>query len=484
MRKATIAMLLLLVISIGGVCVAAAGVHGPHDQVVLKEKTVYGNREYAEGLDIQIQASYASHLFWDTTYSTGTESQAETDFLFSARKIHDEVSTGYQGIMLDNQIGYFYEPSEEEAHGVARAYRELAEKVPAGQERETTIYLKDYIDTYPMTVDVDLPGIGMGLDWNFQMNTPAEEHDNLNEIEKDIIRLQEYFAIPVLDEETYSLSVGKDENGNVTHMSGGTGDGDSFWIQVINAIADDACYFTFDTHTTEGNVVDTSMLPDGYGLFCVTFNGDYDENDPMVLEEMDFGEPEMVYAIDPNAYIQGLYLNEDQSQLYLLTEEDHKLYLTVIDRDTMDTLQKMQIHDWEEEHGYVHEVHMKEDFWVLWLSEGRLALLGKAENGTFNLVFCELYNHGEAGDYSMSVYAAVDWNGERLAVVDQNFPEYTFDTHYKSRSKSCGFWLLVYDDEGTMVYAGEYYSSLTPQDRSNNCNPFGMKPFTVSWKEE
>ena len=84
----------------------------------------------------------------------------------------------------------------------------------------------------------------------------------------------------------------------------------------------------------------------------------------------------------------------------------------------------------------------------------------------------------------MSVYAAMDWNGERLAVVDQNFPEYTFDTHYKSRSKSCGFWLLVYDDEGTMVYAGEYYSSLTPQDRSNNCNPFGMKPFTVSWKEE
>ena len=178
MRKATIAMLLLLVISIGGVCVAAAGVHGPHDQVVLKEKTVYGNREYAEGLDIQIQASYASHLFWDTTYSTGTEGQAETDFLFSARKIHDEVSTGYQGIMLDNQIGYFYEPSEEEANGVARAYRELAEKVPAGQERETTIYLKDYIDTYPMTVDVDLPGIGIGLDWNFQMNMPAEEYDH------------------------------------------------------------------------------------------------------------------------------------------------------------------------------------------------------------------------------------------------------------------------------------------------------------------
>ena len=119
MRKATIAMLLLLCLSIGGVCVAAAGVHAPHDQVVLKEKTVYGNREYAEGLDIQIQASYGAHLFWDTTYSIGTENHSDTDFLFSEQKIYDEVPAGYQGISLDNQIGYFYEPSEEESNGVA-----------------------------------------------------------------------------------------------------------------------------------------------------------------------------------------------------------------------------------------------------------------------------------------------------------------------------------------------------------------------------
>ena len=43
MRKATIAMLLLLVISIGGVCVAAAGVHAPYDQVLLTENIIYGD---------------------------------------------------------------------------------------------------------------------------------------------------------------------------------------------------------------------------------------------------------------------------------------------------------------------------------------------------------------------------------------------------------------------------------------------------------
>ena len=484
MRKATITMLLLLVLSIGGVCAAAAGVHAPHDQVVLKEDTVYGDRKYAEGLDIQVEAAYGTHLFWDTTHTTGVVDQTDTEFLFSAKDIDYKVPNEYQGILLDNRIGYFYTPSEKEAHGVARAYRELAETVPAGQEREATIYLKDYTDTYPISVDIDFPGIGVALDWNFQMNAPAEDHENLHEVQRDMLRLQEYFSIPVLEDETYVISVGKDERGNVTHMSGGSGNGDSFWIDMIHAIADDACYFTFDTHTNDGNVVDTSLLPEGYGLFCVTFNGNYDENAPMVLEEMDFGEPEMVYAIDPHTYILGLYPNEDQSQLYLLTEEDHILYLTVIERKTMDTLQKLQIHDWGEDYGYVHEVHMQEDYWVLWLSGGYLAVLEKSGQGVFTQQFCTPYNTGEAGDYSMSVYAAVDWNGERLAVIDQNYPEYTYDTHYRRRSKSCGFWLLVYDDAGTMVYAGEYFSSLTPQDQLNNCNPFGMKPFTVSWKEE
>jgi hypothetical protein len=67
MRKATIAMLLLLVISIGGVCVAAAGVHAPHDQVELKENVIYGDSAAANGLEIQTHVTWDNHLFWDTT---------------------------------------------------------------------------------------------------------------------------------------------------------------------------------------------------------------------------------------------------------------------------------------------------------------------------------------------------------------------------------------------------------------------------------
>ena len=63
MRKATIAMLLLLVISIGGVCVAAAGVHAPHDQVVFTEQTFYGDKSAAEGLEVVVRSTYNEQLF-------------------------------------------------------------------------------------------------------------------------------------------------------------------------------------------------------------------------------------------------------------------------------------------------------------------------------------------------------------------------------------------------------------------------------------
>ena len=76
MRKATIAMLLLLVISIGGVCVAAAGVHAPYDQVLLTENIIYGDPSAANGLEVQAHVTWDDHLFWDTTLLTGAKNRA------------------------------------------------------------------------------------------------------------------------------------------------------------------------------------------------------------------------------------------------------------------------------------------------------------------------------------------------------------------------------------------------------------------------
>ena len=487
MRKATITMLLLLCLSIGGVYVAAAGVHAPHDQVVLTENVVYGDPSAASGLEVQAHVTWDDHLFWDTTLLTGAENRVETDFRFSAEEVRQEEPIEFRGIMPDNSVEFFYDPSQEavqEYHGIDRAFHELAQTVEPGQEKEATVYLKDYMDNYPVEAVVDLPGLTASLNTQYAPDEAAQ----LAEIERDILCLQEYFTIPVLEEETYGLLVGKHENGTLSHMFGGPSDSDSFYFREINVIADNACYFTFDTHSNGGQVVDTSRLPNGYGLFRVMFDACHSDSKPVVFEEMDISEPEMVYAIDPNAYIEGLYLSEDQRLLYLLTQENNMLFLTVIDCATMDALQKLEIYDFGEEPGTVHEIRLKDNCWVLWLRGGVLALLEKLPDDLFELAYVTTYDFEEIPEYAMSIYLEADWDGERLAVVDKSYNgRMNVDGHYVVGYDTCGFWLLVYDKHGELAYAGNYESSLSDliEQPKNSCNPIWPgPPFTVNWKEE
>ena len=478
MRKATITMLLLLVISIGGVCVAAAGVHAPYDQVLLTENIIYGDPSAANGLEVQAHVTWDDHLFWDTTLLTGAKNSVETDFRFSAKEVRQEISAELPGIMLDNGIDFYYDSneSEQEHLGINKAFYELAQTVGPGEEKSATVYLKDYIDNYPITVDIALPGIGAGSNmWHANDEVKAQ----YAEIEKDIRWLQEYFKIPVQDEETYEFTVGKDENGNDSHAHGGSGDGDLFRIEIINAIADTACYFTFDTHTNEGKIIDTSLLPDGYGLFCIP----YEQSGTGDLKMEEF----RVYPLDPSVYIEGFYLSDDQRLLYLLTQENNVLYLTAIDCDTMNTLQKLEIYDFGGEPGTVHEIRQRDNCWVLWLRGGVLALLEKLPDGLFELEYVTTYDFEEIPEYAMSIYLEADWDGKRLAVVDKSYNgRMNENGHYAVDFDTCGFWLLVYDERGELTYAGNYESSLSYRNErpQNDCSLIWPKPFTVNWKEE
>ena len=141
--------------------------------------------------------------------------------------------------------------------------------------------------------------------------------------------------------------------------------------------------------------------------------------------------------------------------------------------------------DIENLRGGIHKVHQKEEYWVLWLTGGKLVVLDRTPDGQFVLRFCTPYDNPEIEEYSMSMCSEVDWNGERLAVVDIFDLEYLDEEkqHYR-RCRSCGFWLLVYDDTGEMLYAGRYDSSLTPAYQKRSCYPDNEKMFEPRWKEE
>ena len=483
MRKATIAMLLLLVISIGGVCVAAAGVHAPHDQVVFTEQTFYGDKSAAEGLEVVVRSTYNEQLFWDTSYSAGTSPDTKTQFAFSAIPELPPSESDFIGLDIEKDISpeRFYD-TEQPKVGLAKAYQELFDATAPGEEGTAVVRLKDYMDHYPLHILLELP---TEVDWFDSAEDTAEEEFYPNSNWDVMRQLTEYFKIPVLENEFFEIGLNKTMDGKVSGTFGGSADGDSFDFHLNTVLTDDACYFTFPARSWEGTIIDTSLLPDGYGIFRMGYQPNRVDESGQEICDFDIESLDMVYALDPSVYQECMYLSEDETQIYLLTQKDGVLHLTVIDVATMTTVQELEIIDFEEERGGIHKIHQKEDYWVLWLTGGKLAVLDRTLDGLFVPRFCVPYNDPDIEKYSMSMYSEVDWNGERLAVVDMFDIEY-FDEvkQYHRGCRSCGFWLLVYDDTGEMLYAGRYDSSLTPGYHKQSCSLAYESAFEPRWKEE
>ena len=97
-------MALVLLLSICGVGVLAADVYEAHDQVVLTEKVVYGDRAEADGLSVQVDSHYRSRLFWNTTLQFNDAADIHTDYSFSAKQIYKGREEAYDGIIIHNNV--------------------------------------------------------------------------------------------------------------------------------------------------------------------------------------------------------------------------------------------------------------------------------------------------------------------------------------------------------------------------------------------
>ena len=483
MRKATIAMLLLLALSIGGVCVAAAGVHAPYDQVVFTEQTFYGEKSATDGLEVIVRSTYNNQLFWDTSYSAGVSPDTQTQFAFSPIPEPPPVEFYFSGIHLGKDLSPedFWHDDEPKV-GLARAYQELFDATAPGEQGKAVVRLKDYMDNYPIEIMFETPTETV----RFFSSENVEEDDLYPNSNRDTMRrMAEYFRIPVLEDEFYEIGIDKTVDGQVSGTFGGSADGDSFDFHLTTFFTGDVCYFVFPVRSWEGKIMDTSLLPDGYGIFRIEYQPNRLDESGQEICDFDIESLDMVYAIDPGVYLEEMFFSEDETQIYLMTQKDGVLYLTVIDVETMTAVQELEIINFEEVRGGIHKIHQKEDYWVLWLTGGKLAVLDRTPEGQFVPRFCVPYDDPDIEGYSMSMYSEVDWNGERLAVVDM-FDIEQFDEvkQYYRGCRSCGFWLLIYDETGDMLYAGRYDSSLTPTYHKQSCSLAHEYAFEPQWKEE
>lgn len=505
MKKSFVLLIALLLLIMGTVYVAQTTILKDRDTVTFEEKVIYGDKSVVDGVTVEMRTHYRNQLYWDSTYVIGQTPQVDTEYTFYPWRIYphtyDFAGTFYTYEYSHNGFDVDYENPPAEPEGMERAYLELYEKTEAGEEGEMTIFLKDYVDYYTFDMeitgayshdgeDLDMDGVlhlnlsESELIWDMEHSANVEDVKWAKEKLAVLKKFHEYFKIPILENEVYVISMRKDVEGNVTgygqssHGGGmATGEAnipdapsleggaDFFSFNIRAAVDYEECYFTFDTHTYNEAIVDTSLIPGGYGIYYFPYNSEKNE---IYSEEL-----KMVYALDPGVEVEYLYYDATGEFLLLYTVEGDSVYVSIIEEETMTLKNKVAVST--AEYG-LSGLWEEDDFLVI--NGEKLMVMVPDETLGYKVAW-QASKEGLEQATPRDIFDNVvvfDWNGDTLICTNYLYDEEGYST--------CDFLVAAIDETG-LTYFATYTSSLTPSsDRGSHCEPWDNNPLNIKWNEK
>lgn len=510
MKKSFVLLLAFIILISGTVSYAQNELLKEKDQVHFTEHIIYGDKSVVEGVTIDAYNTYQNHLFWHTTYEVGEVPKESTAYEFYSSSYWDNAV--YTGGSMDI-INYSNCPTvsgymvDKEYFGLEAAMKELYDETEPGEENVKQVYLKDYMEYYSFGWDLELPkeeGKTYTPYCEYHYFSPGDLDEEIAKLEasdrnaktleqlkkckKDLENFQEFFKIPVLETEIYMIALAKDEKGSIiasaeSGLGGGTSTGnidfpempwdenlDSFRFGMYYVFDNGDCFFTFDPLTTQGNPVDTSLIPGGYGIYHITYDSEKGEIDSEHIQ--------MVYSMEPTVELSQLCLDASGKNILLETIENGRIYLSVIARDTMTLQDKFDVGD-------------AESYFTFWTFEDYMVTCGDTlavyttdGKGHYTKEFAvdtkaideiiDVYEHAQnvPGDSS-----SFDWNGETLLIGNY--------IYYATKGRSTDFMLAAIDETG-LLYYGVYESTLNTSDTQYapcDANSNKVNPVVVKWRK-
>lgn len=473
MRRPIILLFSLLIVCAVGFGCFHVQINGTQDLVTWEQNTLMGDPAVVNGLNIQTRNAYYRRLLWETSCTLDDELDPVTEFDFS-NESHDY---GYSGRRSSDM--YFYPfTSIGECYGdsltdaVKEKYPELVKDFTDSIENteqygEFTINLADYMDYYALEGEITIEN------YVFRFTEFSLNYDITDE--KLTRAINDYIKIPMddliirytVDKRTSGLSMGFEAFSDCPYG--------------IGVAAADAVYFTFDAVGDNGQILDTSLIPGGYGIYRLAYT--LDESGV----HFDYDSIETVFSLDPGEDLLGLELSYDGKRLHLQSWKDSILYLRVYDLETMNLIQRLEIAQ-EQDDCYLRVTQHDGFYTILEYqhdneNQDTLRVLEEQADGTFTVEFTVPMNHASVSltDVTLLDYysMAIAYNGEVLAVAFNATQEKIY-----WKMKACDFLILAYD-AGGMIYAGEYQVNLsdlhTDLYGTGDITPFGYRPIDIWW---
>lgn len=474
MKKATLLFALLLVLSVGGVLAAGTAIYDTSDDVQLTETVLYGNPESANGLHFDLNTALYPHLFWTTHVSFPMDGPPDTDFSYLAGSSGQQPRHPSPLLQMKTSKLPPNRDSDSAPTGMDKALQELFDKTALGESRSETVHLSDYLEYYPLELDVDLPdGIG-SFHQSKDMAYPETDQEAVAAFQA---AMEAYFKIPILKDETVELSVEKNADGTQKSMGCSSADSDSYALFPTSARIGNTLYFVISGTSRHGTIMDFGQLPEGFGIFALPLLAVDTDNAGQPLYAPQADQLDMVYALKPSTDICGLRSSPDGRQLILETLKDGILTMTVLEADSMSVVQSLELGPCT----FFQQVEDHGDFLVYLLSADdcpRFYVLTRDEAGR-----CTVSMTGEANPTDLEEFSlfygtcSYAYDGQRLAVLNTTPHQIEPGTDfYRFSSLNCGFLLGVYDRSG-LCYYGSYDNSLqtttdhTYRDEFPGCTP-------------
>lgn len=450
-------ILLLALLSAGLLTGANFTILDTARQVSVEREVLAGDPDAAAGVELTLPLTCSDQLFWTTTFPAGKPEEAETGFAYTLSQTARFRRVADTPLSVEIAGPYYWGNTPDSPYPLLDSFtRQAQETIPAGTEATVPFRVRDYLDTWPLHVTADLPGLVSG----------QAESSSLQGL------FQDYFAIPVPDDAVIMVTV---------YDGGGSFSYDSGCVPRMSSYAasrGDAILFVLSNTATvrneEGQSVpvrlDGSAIPGGWGLYRYTPGADGGA-----------GRLETLWSLPEGAEILEFWGAENESDFFLLTREEGQLRLRVFDGDG-NLCQSMDLLPLSQEESYM-QTYQGEDFFVPMVygprAEGycyRFPVMYRQPEG-WALAFTgddrQAKQLGCGGfSWAHDAYSGLDmaFDGTRLAIRDSSY----FD--------SDPFWLAVYSRDG-LDYLASYRSSIPQAADSSGIRLFWPGEPLVRWAE-
>ena len=429
MRKSLVVISLLFVIAFIGAIVCHILVSNEANSVELNEECLEGDVKNLEGMELSLDLNmYADHLNWNIMYPMGGDTKTDFDFRYNVENRETAISENRIDINPQFYIAASttdkFEFSQEDYGRAAKMLNLTAEKTRAGDYHEEIFRVKEFMDTYPICVDIMLDGGERIAYEEITTGFSAEGDERI----KDLV---EFISEPVGEDDEVSIMVEKDPTGAIYSFN-------------INPVEDGE-----KTGFDGGRIHSAS----GKDYFFIALEGEAYPKEkrgiyrlPTDSSKLGLENLEMIYQFKDGENLNEMLSRYDSGMLTLLFVENGEYILCTMDKNGKILSEKRTPYKYDENTWI--EVIEEDEFVLLIRGEKDFVLYDLNEKGELREKFSHSFPE-KTDEKNYDLARSISYDGERLA--------FSYYTRYVSDHEDIR--VTAFDKSG-LIYRGTIQNSM------------------------